>query len=91
MFLPRRGTLIVGNVRQGALLLVIEACPIFQVHGDGGGVVERAFSGLIGAGNFDAFMGSERACRYARDGSCGRGASGGGGLRGHAPWMDLSE
>lgn len=91
MFLPRRGTLIVGNVRQGALLLIIEACPIFQVNGDGGGVVERAFSGLIGAGNFDAFMGSERACRYARDGSCGRGASGGCGLRRHAPWMDLSE
>ena len=89
MFLPRRGTLIVGNVRQGALLLVVEACPIFQVHGYGGGVVERAFSGLIGAGHFDAFVGSERAGCYARDGCCGCGSCGGGGLGGYAPWVDV--
>ena len=91
MFRPRRRTLIVGNIRQGALLFIVEACPVFQVYGDGGGVVERAFSRLIGAGDFDAFVGSERACRYARHGRCGRGACCGGGLGGYAPWMDMSE
>ena len=40
LLLPRRGTLVVGDVRQGALFFVIEACPIFQIHGDGGSVVE---------------------------------------------------
>lgn len=85
MFRHRRGTLIVSNVRQDTLLFITEVFSVFQVYGDGGGVVERAFSGLIGAGNFDPFMGSERAGRSARDGSCGRGTSGGGGLRGHAP------
>ena len=91
LFIPRRGTLVVSDIRQGALLFVIEACPIFQVHGDGGRVVERALSSLIGAGHFDAFVGSERACRYARDGSCGCGTCGGGGLGGHAPWIDVSD
>ena len=80
LFRPRRGTLVVGNVRQSAFLAVREACPVFQVHRDCGDVGERALSGLVRAGDFDTVAGSERACCYTRNGSHGRRASCGGGL-----------
>ena len=79
-FRPRRGALVVGHVHQGALLLVVEVGPVFQVHGDGGDVVEGALAGLVGAGDFDAFVRGERAGCDARHGRCGRRAGGGGGV-----------
>ena len=40
LFRPRRGTLVVGNIRQRAFFRVAETGPIFEVNGDGGFVVE---------------------------------------------------
>ncbi len=49
----RREALIVSNICESAGLLVRETGPVFEVHGDGGRVVEFADAGLIRACDFD--------------------------------------